>query len=861
VGAASRYGEITDEIKERLDFELATIEKTGYPGYFLIVQDFCQAARDMGVSVGPGRGSAAGSAVAYCTKITNVDPIKFDLLFERFLNPDRVSMPDIDIDFDDEGRSRVIDWVIEKYGSNQVAQIITYGTMAAKSSIRDTARVLDLPLPDADRIAKLVPDISLAKLFKLSDAELADKLKNNQDDIARAKELRSLADGSDLTSRVVNRARQLEGSVRNTGIHACGVIITPDDITNYVPVATAKDSAMFCTQYDNSVAESAGLLKMDFLGLKTLTLIKDAVRNVREIRGEELDPDTFPEDDEKTYELFQRGETVGIFQYESAGMQKYMRELKPTVFADLIAMNALYRPGPLEYIPSFIKRKHGEEQIVYDLDDCEEFLSETYGITVYQEQVMLLSQKLAGFTKGEADTLRKAMGKKDRPMLDKMKPTFLEQGGEKGHSKESLEKIWKDWEAFASYAFNKSHSTCYAWIAYQTAFLKANYPAEYMASVLSNNMNDIKQVSFFMEECKRMGVKVLGPDVNESNYQFTVNKEGAIRFGLGAIKGLGSAPVEAIIAERKENGAFRTIFEFSKRVNLRICTKKAFESLAYAGGFDSFKDVHRAQYFKEDASGRSFLENAIKFGASFQESENSSQVSMFGEATGTKMPEPEIPKTEEWGSIYKLNKEKEVVGIFISGHPLDDFRLEIESFCNGSVAMLNDMPAHKGKDILVAATITDAEHRITKNGDPFGTLVVEDYTDSFKLFLWRENYLKFKHFIQPGTFIAMKGRIEIPPRRSELEFVIHSIELLQHLKESKANSVHIKIANKALDQMMIMDLNKLFLAHEGRCNLHFTIYDSLEEVEVRMPSKSIKVDPSNALFNELKKMNVAFEIK
>ena len=861
VGAASRYGEITDEIKERLDFELATIEKTGYPGYFLIVQDFCQAARDMGVSVGPGRGSAAGSAVAYCTKITNVDPIKFDLLFERFLNPDRVSMPDIDIDFDDEGRSRVIDWVIEKYGSNQVAQIITYGTMAAKSSIRDTARVLDLPLPDADRIAKLVPDISLAKLFKLSDAELADKLKNNQDDIARAKELRSLADGSDLTSRVVNRARQLEGSVRNTGIHACGVIITPDDITNYVPVATAKDSAMFCTQYDNSVAESAGLLKMDFLGLKTLTLIKDAVRNVREIRGEELDPDTFPEDDEKTYELFQRGETVGIFQYESAGMQKYMRELKPTVFADLIAMNALYRPGPLEYIPSFIKRKHGEEQIVYDLDDCEEFLSETYGITVYQEQVMLLSQKLAGFTKGEADTLRKAMGKKDRPMLDKMKPTFLEQGGEKGHSKESLEKIWKDWEAFASYAFNKSHSTCYAWIAYQTAYLKANYPAEYMASVLSNNMNDIKQVSFFMEECKRMGVKVLGPDVNESNYQFTVNKEGAIRFGLGAIKGLGSAPVEAIIAERKENGAFRTIFEFSKRVNLRICTKKAFESLAYAGGFDSFKDVHRAQYFKEDASGRSFLENAIKFGASFQESENSSQVSMFGEATGTKMPEPEIPKTEEWGSIYKLNKEKEVVGIFISGHPLDDFRLEIESFCNGSVAMLNDMPAHKGKDILVAATITDAEHRITKNGDPFGTLVVEDYTDSFKLFLWRENYLKFKHFIQPGTFIAMKGRIEIPPRRSELEFVIHSIELLQHLKESKANSVHIKIANKALDQMMIMDLNKLFLAHEGRCNLHFTIYDSLEEVEVRMPSKSIKVDPSNALFNELKKMNVAFEIK
>jgi len=860
-GAEKRYGEITDEIKDRLDFELATIQKTGYPGYFLIVQDFCQAARDMGVSVGPGRGSAAGSAVAYCTGITNVDPIKYDLLFERFLNPDRVSMPDIDIDFDDEGRGRVIDWVIKKYGANQVAQIITYGTMAAKSSIRDTARVLDLPLPDADRIAKLVPDISLNKLFKLSDPELADKLKNNQEDIARAKELRSIADGADLASRVVNRALELEGSVRNTGIHACGVIITPDDITNFVPVATAKDSDMYCTQYDNSVAESAGLLKMDFLGLKTLTLIKDAVRNIRETKGIDLDPDNFPVDDEKTYELFQRGETVGIFQYESAGMQKYMRELKPTVFADLIAMNALYRPGPLEYIPSFIKRKHGDETIVYDLDDCEEFLMETYGITVYQEQVMLLSQKLAGFTKGEADTLRKAMGKKDRPMLDKMKPLFLAQGGEKGHNLESLEKIWKDWEAFASYAFNKSHSTCYAWIAYQTAYLKANFPGEYMASVLSNNMNDIKQVSFFMEECKRMGIPVLGPDVNESNYQFTVNKEGAIRFGLGAIKGLGSSPVDAIISERSENGPFQTIFDFSKRINLRICTKKAFESLAYAGGFDSFKGVHRAQYFKEDGSGRTFLENAMKFGASFQESENSSQVSMFGESTGTKMPEPEIPKSEEWGSIYKLNREKEVVGIFISGHPLDDFRIEIESFCNGRIGMLNEMDQHKGKDLLIAATITDAEHRFTKNGDPFGTLIIEDYTDSYKLFLWRENYLKFKHFIQPGTFIAMKGRIEIPPRRNELEFVVHSIELLQNLKETKANSVHIKVSSKALDQVMIMDLNKLFLANEGKCNLHFTVYDPLDQVEVHLPSKTMKIDPNNTLFKELKRMDLEFEIK
>ena len=860
VGASKRYEEITDEIRDRIDFELATIEKTGYPGYFLIVQDFCQAARDMGVSVGPGRGSAAGSVVAYCIGITNVDPIKYDLLFERFLNPDRVSMPDIDIDFDDEGRGKVIEWVINKYGANQVAQIITYGTMAAKSSIRDTARVLDLPLPDADRIAKLVPDISLGKLFKMSDPELAEKLKNNQEEIAKARELKALAEGDNLSAKVINRARQLEGSVRNTGIHACGVIITPDDITNFVPVATAKDSDMYCTQYDNSVAESAGLLKMDFLGLKTLTLIKYAVKNVFETKGIVLDPDNFPIDDEKTYELFQRGETVGIFQYESPGMQKYMRELKPTVFADLIAMNALYRPGPLEYIPSFIKRKHGEEPIVYDLDDCEEYLKETYGITVYQEQVMLLSQKLAGFTKGEAYTLRKAMGKKDRPTLDKMKPAFIERGGEKGHDATKLEKIWKDWEAFASYAFNKSHSTCYAWIAYQTAYLKANYPAEYMASVLSNNMNDIKQVSFFMEECKRMGVPVLGPDVNESIYQFTVNKEGAVRFGLGAIKGMGSGPVEGIMEARAEGGHFVSIFDMAKRVNLRLCNKKAFESLAYSGGFDSFKNVHRAQYFKEDSSGKTFLENAIRFGASFQESENSSQASLFGDATGTKMPEPEIPKAEEWGSVYTLNREKEVVGIFISGHPLDDFRIEIDSFCNGKVGMLNDMEQHKNKDLLIAATITEAEHRFTKNGDPFGTLTIEDYTDSYRIFLWRENYLKFKHFIAPGAFIALKGRIEVPRNRKDLEFIINNIDMLQELKENRAKNVSVKLTTKQIDHALITDLNKLFLAHEGKCNLTFTIQDPLDNIEINMPSKSFKVNPSNLLFKELNRLNIDYKL-
>ena len=593
-GAKKRYGTLSDEIKERLDFELQTIEKTGYPGYFLIVEDFIREARNMDVSVGPGRGSAAGSVVAYCLWITNIDPIKYDLLFERFLNPDRVSMPDIDIDFDDEGRGRVMDYVINKYGSNQVAQIVTYGTMAAKSSIRDTARVLDLPLGDADRIAKLVPNMSkLNKIFGEDEKVLKQKFR--AEDMELINQLLNISEGDDLEAETVNQAKVLEGSLRNTGIHACGVIITPGDITNYVPIATAKDSELYVTQFDNSVVEDAGLLKMDFLGLKTLTLIKDTVKIVKAKHDIELDPENFPLDDVATYELFQRGETVGIFQYESPGMQKHMRDLKPTVFADLIAMNALYRPGPLEYIPSFIRRKHGDEDISYDLPEMEEFLNETYGITVYQEQVMLLSQKLADFTKGEADVLRKAMGKKQKAVLDKMKPKFIAQASAKGLAVEKLEKIWTDWEKFASYAFNKSHSTCYAWIAYQTAYLKAHYPAEYMAAVLSNNMNDIKQVTFFMEEAKRMRMNVLGPDVNESYYKFSVNKDNAIRFGMGAIKGVGHGAVKTIVDERKKEGVYRSIFDLAKRIDLRAANKKAFENLANAGGFDCFSNTHRAQ--------------------------------------------------------------------------------------------------------------------------------------------------------------------------------------------------------------------------------------------------------------------------
>lgn len=858
-GAKERYPDLTPEIVERIDFELQTIANTGYPGYFLIVQDFCHAARKMDVVVGPGRGSAAGSVVAYCNGITNIDPLKYDLLFERFLNPERISMPDIDIDFDDEGRGRVIDYVINKYGSNQVAQIITYGTMAAKSSLRDTSRVLNLPLNEATQLSNMVSSLSLKKMFSFSDAELADALKN-QEEFTRAKALRDIAQSNAPAAKVVQKAMDVEGCVRNTGIHACGVIITPGDITDYVPVALAKDSEMYCTQYDNSVAEEAGLLKMDFLGLSTLTLIKHTVKMIQERHGIAIDIEKIPLDDEKTYELFQKGETVGIFQYESAGMQKYLRELKPTVFEDLIAMNALYRPGPMDYIDSFVKRKHGEEPIVYDIDDCEEYLSETYGITVYQEQVMLLSQKLAGFTKGQADTLRKAMGKKQIAVLDKMKPEFIGNGSEKGHNPEVLEKIWKDWEAFASYAFNKSHSTCYAWVAYQTAYLKANYPAEYMASVLSNNMNDIKKVTFFMEECRRMEINVLGPDVNESNYHFAVNAQGNLRFGLGAIKGLGNGPVDNIIEERKENGPFVSIFDFTKRVNLRLCNKKAMESLAYAGGFDAFKNVHRAQYFYDDGSGKTFLENAVRFGQNYQESVNSSQVSMFGESSGTTMPEPQIPKVEEWSSTYKLNREKEVVGIYISGHPLDDFRMEIDSFCKGNVAMLRDFEANKGKEFTLACVTGLAEHRVSKTGSEFGKLIIEDYQDSYELMFWQETYHKYKHFISENNYLAISGRIEIPFRRNKLEFVIHNIMLLSELKEKKAQTIHLKVDVRKLDQLLITDLMKVCLNNEGHCQLNFTVYDEASKVALKMPSKSMKVDPSLAFFKELKKFDVEVEM-
>ena len=866
-GAKKRYPELNPEIQERLDFELKTIENTGYPGYFLIVQDFTRAARDMGVSVGPGRGSAAGSAVAYCVGITNVDPIKYDLLFERFLNPDRVSLPDIDIDFDDEGRQAVIDYVINKYGTNQVAQIITYGTMAAKSAIRDTARVLNLPLAEAGRLANLVPEIKLKTLFELAKNRpaLLEKLKGQGELLQKAEELIRVAQGADESAKTINQAAVLEGSVRNTGIHACGVIITPSDITNFVPVALAKDSDMVCTQFDNAVVESAGLLKMDFLGLKTLTLIKDAIKIVKERHGIQLDADTFPIDDVKTYELFQRGETVGIFQYESPGMQKYMRELKPTVFADLIAMNALYRPGPLAYIPSFIKRKHGAEPISYDLEDMKEYLEETYGITVYQEQVMLLSQKIAGFTKGEADVLRKAMGKKQKDVLDKMKPKFVEQAAAKGHDAKKLEKIWTDWEAFASYAFNKSHSTCYAWIAYQTAYLKAHYPAEYMASVLSNNMNDITQVTFFMEECRRMGISVLGPDVNESKSGFTVNKQGEIRFGMAAIKGAGAGAVEEIIKERISSGPYSNIFDFAKRVNSRTLNKKTMEALAMAGSFDCFKEHHRRQYLEAPEGDISLIEKASRYAQKIQQEEDSAQVSLFGGSSGTaEVPLPSVPAMEPFSQIQQLNIEKEVVGLFISGHPLDEYQLEIDSFTNATLTALTDLEGLKGKNELrMAGSVASFAHRTTKNGKPFGTLSVEDYHGSFTFFLFGEDYVKFKQYFMTGWFLFISGAVVQKKwgAENELEFKINSITLLSEVRGRLIKGLKVNINLNDLTYELMEKLETITAKYKGEAKLYIEVVDQQENISLELFSKKIKVDPSAELIKELKLMpEVAYKI-
>jgi DNA polymerase III subunit alpha len=840
-GAKERYGELEGDIKERLDFELATVKKMGFPGYFLIVWDFIKAARDMGVSVGPGRGSAAGSVVAYALKITNIDPLKYNLLFERFLNPDRISMPDIDIDFDEDGREDVMNWVVNKYGKDKVAAIITFGTMAAKMAIRDVARVQKLPLSDADRIAKLVPTrpgITLEQAFK-EVHELENERKN----------------GPELVKQTLKLALDLEGSIRNTGVHACGVIIGKNNLLEHIPLSVAKDSPLYVTQYDGKHVESVGMLKMDFLGLKTLSIIKDAVENVKISKGIDIDIDNIPLDDKETYELFTRGETTALFQFESDGMKKHLKALRPNRFEDLIAMNALYRPGPMEYIPSFINRKHGKEEIKYDLPGMEEHLKETYGITVYQEQVMLLSQKLAGFTKGEADSLRKAMGKKIKELMDKLKQQFLDGCEKNGHKKEIAEKVWKDWEAFAQYAFNKSHSTCYAYLAYQTAYLKAHFPAEFMAAVLSRNFSNLDKIGLFMDECKRMGIDLLGPDVNESRAKFAVNAKGSIRFGMAAIKGVGEAAVLAIIQEREANGTYEDIFNFAQRVNLRTVNKKNLEGLAIAGAFDGLNSIKRSQFFESVNGNGPFVEELIKYGNKLQDESGLSQQNLFGGSSQAGVKKPDLPVCPEWDKIEMLNREKELVGVYLSAHPLDDYKLEIKSFCNTTLSEFQDLKVLLNRDIKIAGIVTDFEHRTTKAGKPFGSLTIEDYTNSHKLTFFGNDYLDMKKFFTKGYQLVMKGKIQhrFNQPDGELEFKPSSTEMLSEIKDKVFNSIAIKISVDQISENLITEVQQLAEMYKGNSLLEFLIYDPATKVWIKMFSRTHKVSINKDLVNHLEK--------
>lgn len=860
-GAQQRYGSISAEAEERLNFELHVIKTMGFAGYFLIVADFIKAGRDLGVFVGPGRGSAAGSAVAYCIGITNIDPIKYNLLFERFLNPDRKSMPDIDTDFDDAGRQKVIDYVVEKYGKNQVAQIVSYTGMKAKSSIKDVGRVLDLSLDETIQLTKLIPekplDLTLNRVLKApidGPGGLKDKEGLPHEDLENVRKLREIMNAPGTAGRVLQESLTLEGSVRGTGIHAAGIIIAPVDLTEIIPVCTAKESNLVITQFEGKVIEDAGVIKMDFLGLSTLTIIKNCLALIKQNHGIDLDIDTIPLDDAQTYELFQRGETYAIFQYESAGMAKYMKELKPTRFEDLIAMNALYRPGPIAYIPEFIDRKHGRKEVSYDLPEMEEYLADTYGITVYQEQVMLLSQKLAGFTKGDADVLRKAMGKKDRATLDKMKGKFIEGVAAKGLNKKICEKVWTDWEAFAQYAFNKSHSTCYAFVAYQTAYLKAHYPSEYMAANLTNELGDIKKITLFMDETRRMGLNVLGPDVNESLKAFAVNKRGQIRFGMGGIKGTGDAAVDAIIEEREKNGPYTDIFNFIERVNLRTVNKKTLESLAYAGAFDSF-GIHRAAYFN-DEDGSPFIEKLIRYANRAAEEKAAAQVSLFGSMGGTNgggLMTPKIPACEPWGQMDKLRFERDVVGVYISGHPLDEFRIEMDNFCTTTLDRLMEEERFQNKEVTVAGIVTKTQERFAKNGNPFCIFSIEDYNGGIELALFGDDYVKMGPYIAPDRFLFIKGRVE-PSWRNQgtFEFRPKQVQLLAEVREKLCKQLSIELDLKSVDGHLVAELNRLVSQHPGTCNLFVTLKDPESPVELTLQSRIAKVSVQNAFLDELK---------
>ena len=850
-GAKDRYKILTPESEERLQFELGVIKKMGFAGYFLIVSDFIKAGRDMGVFIGPGRGSAAGSAVAYCIGITNIDPIKYNLLFERFLNPERKSMPDIDTDFDDEGRQKVLNYVVQKYGKNQVAQIITYGTMAAKSSIADVARVMDLPIAESRAISKLVPErpgINLKRLLhapftnkeaKKGEISLEEKEQLQGEDIENVKKLRELYAGDTLHSKILHEAEILEGSVRNTGIHASAIIIAPKDLTDLLPVATSKESELWLTQIEGGSIEEAGVIKMDFLGLKTLSILKTALQLIKQNHDISIKIDDIPLEDEKTYKLYQQGDTNATFQFESPGMQKHLRELKPDKFDDLIAMNALYRPGPMAYIPEYIDRKHGKKQVEYDLPDMEEHLKETYGITVYQEQVMLLSQKLAGFSKGDADVLRKAMGKKQIAVLNKMKVQFVEGATLKGHPKDKLEKIWTDWEAFAQYAFNKSHSTCYAFVAYQTAYLKAHYPSEYMAAVL-NHAGSIEKITFFMEECKRMSLIVLGPDINESQNGFAVNKKGEIRFGFSGLKGVGENAIEHIIEERIKHGFYTSMFDLAKRVNPRAANKKSLESLVYSGAFDCFKDITRAQYFYQAPGDVVGLDKIIKFGSIYQSQNASASNTLFGDLQMPDIIPPKLSSCEPWPLAQQLDYEKEVTGMYMSGHPLDNFKFEMRHYNITPLAEYNEFKlavnthANPGRQFRVAGLVVDTQHRMTKTGKNFGILSIEDYSGKSEFMLWSEDYVKYTAYLEKGLIILVEGGFKTRYNSDQYEFKLNKIHLLETVKPVLTKQVVVEVQPQFVNKIFIDFIENNVKTNPGKSSIKFNIADVRNNYKVGM---------------------------
>ena len=856
-GAKKLYGDpLTDEVHERIKFELHIMKTMGFPGYFLIVQDFINSARDeLGVMVGPGRGSAAGSVVAYCLGITKIDPIKYDLLFERFLNPDRISLPDIDTDFDDDGRGKVLEWVEDKYGHDKVAHIITYGTMATKNSIKDVARVEKLPLDISNRLCKAIPD------------KLPDGLKMNLPNAIKCvPELRDAeASANPLLANTIKYAKMLEGTVRGTGIHACGTIICRDAISEWVPVSTAEDKSdpghkLLATQYDGHVIEETGLIKMDFLGLSTLSIMKETVENIRLTQGFTLDLDTIPIDDELTYKLYQEGRTIGTFQFESAGMQKYLRELRPTVFEDLIAMNALYRPGPMDYIPSFIARKNGKEEIKYDIPCMEKYLKDTYGITVYQEQVMLLSRQLANFTRGESDALRKAMGKKKKAIVDAMKPKFIEGGKKNGHDPKILEKIWADWEKFASYAFNKSHATCYSWVAYQTAYLKAHYPAEFMAGNMSRCISDITKITKLMSECQSMGIPCLGPDVNESQRKFSANKKGEVRFGLSAIKGMGDAAAVNIIAEREKNGPYKDIFDFVQRVNLSAVNRKAMESLALSGGFDSF-GIRREQYFGLNAKGDTFVETLLRYGQVYQSEQSSMQNSLFGDMGGVEITTPPIPTVEPWSTMELLKKERELVGIYLSAHPLDDYAVVLNHLCNLKCTQIgremDKKELSKFEELSFGGIVTSVSSRWTKTNKPFGIVTIEDFEGAGEIALFGEEWTKWQSMLHEEypVYITAKCQQRFRNNPDAYDLVIKKIEFLSDVKDKSIDKFTIYIDSTLFADSCMTDLETMLRSNTGQVPLYFNIHDIEHNTNIEMFCRNVAVDVNKKLLTFLDEMD------